>query len=105
MVSKRTRVAAIVLVLGIAGCGVPAQIGPDPEVFKTIDALYTAVSLRDPNLVDSCLERLKDYREGGKLPDDAFLALEAMIEEGKGGAWEDAQTQLNRFMQGQRRGR
>jgi len=105
MISKTTRAATILLALVIAGCGAPAQIGPDPEVFKAVDALYTAISLRETKLVDSCLEKLKEHRAAGKLPEGAFSALEAMIEEGKGGAWEDAQTRLSRFMEGQRRGR
>lgn len=105
MALTTTRAGTILLALAIVGCGSPAQIGPDPEVFKTVDALYTAVSLRDPELVDPCLERLKEHRDAGKLPEDALLALEAMIEQGKGGAWENAQTRLARFMQGQQRGR
>lgn len=105
MMLKATRAAAIILILTIAGCGAPAQIGPDPEVFKTIDALYTAVSLREPKLVDDCLEALASHRQAGKLPDDAFSSLEAMVDDAKGGAWENAQTRLSRFMQGQRRGR
>ena len=105
MVLKKTRVPIVLLVLAVAGCGRPAQIGADPEVFKTVDALYTAVSLRDPKLVDPCLATLKSLHDAGKLPGDALSTLEGMIEEAKGGAWEDAQTRLARFMQGQRRGR
>lgn len=105
MLLKTTRTAAVGLALTIAGCGAPAQIGPDPEVFKTIDALYTAVSLRDPKLVDNCRETLAKHHDAGKLPDDALAELVAMTDEAKGGAWEDAQTRLSQFMQGQRRGR
>lgn len=105
MVPKPTRLSIFLLALAVAGCGRPAQIGADPEVFKTVDALYTAVSLRDPGLVDPCLATLKGLHEAGKLPGDAFSVLEEMIEEARGGAWEDVQTRLGRFMQGQRRGR
>lgn len=104
MIHMMIRALAVVPMLLVVGCGSPAQIGPDPEVFKTIDALYTAVSLRDPKLVDDCLKALTRHRDADKLPDDAFQALSAIIDEAGDGAWEDAQTRLSRFMLGQRRG-
>ncbi len=101
----RRGLAMVVLALVFCGCGGPAQIGEAPETFKAVDALYTAVSLREVKLVDPCHETLKGLHDAGKLGDDAFQSLEAMITDAKGGAWEDAQTRLSHFMQGQRRGR
>lgn len=105
MTLRFLRAFTILTLMIVAGCGRPAQIGAAPEVFKTVDALYTAVSLREPKLVDPCLAALKGFHEAGQLPSDAFSTLEAIISEAKGGAWEDAQTRLSRFMQGQRRER
>ena len=102
---RTLRGSLVFLALAIVGCGGPAQIGAEPETFKAIDALYTAVSLREVKLVDQCQETLKGLHDSGKLGDDPFNSLEAMITEAKGGAWEDAQTRLSHFMQGQRRGR
>ena len=59
---------------GIVGCGEP-QIGSDKETFKTVDALYTAVGLKDTKLVDQCREKLEGLRQGGKLPEDAARSL------------------------------
>jgi hypothetical protein len=97
--------AAVVLALAVGGCGGPAQIGGDDASFKAVDALYTAVSLREVKLVDQCQATLKKLREAGSLGESPSEALEAIIVEAKGGAWEDAQTRLARFMEGQRRGR
>jgi hypothetical protein len=91
------------LVLAFAGCGSQPQIGEDRDTFKAVDALYTAVSLRDPKLVDQCEARLKGLHDGSKIPDDAFSSLESIIAEAKGGKWETAQERLGRFMEGQRR--
>jgi len=97
--------ATAVLALVVCGCWGPAQIGGDETSFKAVDALYTAVSLREVKLVDQCQATLKKLREAGSLAEAPFQALEAIIVEAKGGAWEDAQTRLARFMEGQHRGR
>jgi hypothetical protein len=100
---RRAAVVASVLALAVAGCGRPAQIGPDKEAMKAVDALYTAVGLRDEKLVDDCQGRLKTLHDGGKLPDGAFGSLEAIVAEAKGGGWEPAQSRLIEFMDGQTR--
>lgn len=101
----RKALATAILASAVGGCGGPAQIGGDEASFKAVDALYTAVSLRDAKLVDECQARLKGLRESGSLGEDASRSLDSMIVEAKGGAWEGAQTRLARFMEGQRRGR
>lgn len=96
-----TAVLATVL---ISGCG-EAQMGADPETFKAVDALYTAVSLREPARVDQCLATLKSLKEAGKVDPSALEVLDGICAEGKSGSWESAQSQLARFMRGQTRGR
>ncbi|QEH36046.1 hypothetical protein OJF2_46040 [Aquisphaera giovannonii] len=94
--------SAVALCAAIAGCG-PAQIGPDRDTFKAVDALYTAVSLRDAKLVDGCAGRLQELRAAEKLPEAPFRSLVAMIDEAKAGGWERAQERLASFMEAQRR--
>jgi hypothetical protein len=91
------------LALVPVGCGGPPQIGADRDTFKAVDALYTAVGLRDPRLVDQCAEKLKTLRDAGKIPEDASRSLESIIAEAKGGKWEPAQERLSNFMEGQHR--
>jgi hypothetical protein len=84
-------------------CGRPAQIGADKDVFNAVDALFTAVSLRDPTLVDQCETRLNELKSQGKLPDAASKSLASIIEEARRGEWEPSQERLRKFMLGQRR--
>ena len=63
------------LVFALGGCGSPPQIGADRDVFNAVDALDTAVSLRDLKLVDRCETTLKDLRDAGKMPDPASQFL------------------------------
>jgi len=102
----RTAIAGIALslfALGIVGCGRPPQIGGDKETFKTVDALYTAVSLRDAGKVDQCAAKLKSLRDADKLPEAASRSLDAIIAQTKDGQWEPALEQLSTFMEGQSR--
>jgi hypothetical protein len=94
---------SMLLVLGPWGCWGPPQIGADREAFKAVDALYTAVGLRDAGKVDQCRARLESLRDAGKIPEGAYASLESIIGEAKGGKWEPALEHLSKFMEGQRR--
>lgn len=88
----------------LGGCG-PTQIGADPEAFKAVDALYTAVSLREPDRVDRCLATLVSLRDDGKIDGGPLEELKGIVAEAKSGSWEPAQSRLADFMRGQTRGR
>ena len=91
------------LALGCGGCGGPPQIGEDRDTFKTVDALYTAVSLRDLKLVGQCETKLKELRDASRIPEGAFSSLGSIISEARDGKWEPALEHLSTFMEGQRR--
>jgi hypothetical protein len=95
--------ALLIFAFTLGGCGRPAQIGKDRETFKAVDALYTAVSLRDPQLLQRCDQTLQSLRTSGKLAKAAHDSLESIVSEARAGKWEDAQSRLGDFMRGQRR--
>ena len=90
--------------VALGGCG-PAQIGADPEAFKAVDALYTAVSLREPDRVDRCAATLASLCDAGKISGGPLEELKGIVAEAKSGSWEPAQSRLADFMRGQTRGR
>jgi hypothetical protein len=100
---RRPVPAALLLLLLISACGAPAQIGPEKDALKAVDALYTAVSLRDETLLADCLARLKTLRDAGTLPDPAFRSLETITLQARQGKWEPSQDRLIRFIDAQRR--
>jgi hypothetical protein len=104
MRSLGTMAAALLSAALLGGCG-EAQMGADPATFKAVDALYTAVSLREPARVDHCLATLTSLHEAGKLDRGALDAIDGIASEAKAGSWESAQSRLARFMRGQSRGR
>ena len=93
----------MMMLLAVAGCRGPAQVGADRDAFKAVDALYTAVGLREVPRVEACEARLHALADAGRLPPAALGSLDAIAAEAKGGAWESAQTRLAAFMEGQTR--
>jgi hypothetical protein len=79
------------------------QIGTDEEVFKTVDALFTAITTRDPKRLDDCQQRLRAFREGGKLPVAAAKSLDSIVQQANTGKWDKSAHRLYDFMLAQRR--
>lgn len=85
------------------GCGRPPQIGSDEMVFGEVDALYTAVTAKRPDLLKDCYERLTTLHDEGKLPDPAFQKLTVICEQAEREEWRPAAERLWHFMRGQRK--
>jgi hypothetical protein len=78
-------------------------MGADEDVFKTVDALFTAVTARDAKLLRQCEQRLQALQGAGKLPGDAADYLAGVIRKARDGKWESAAERLYGFMTRQRR--
>jgi hypothetical protein len=81
----------------------PPQMGPDEEVFHAVDALFTAVRARDEKLLGQCEQQLHTLRDARKLPGDASVHLDGIIQNALAGRWESAAQTLYDFMRAQRR--
>ncbi len=97
-------VAGIVVALLVWALWPVPQMGADEEVFRTVDALFTAVTARDEKLLAQCEQRLHAYRDSGKLPRDTARYLDGVIARARAGAWRSAAERLYDFMKKQRRG-
>lgn len=81
----------------------PPQMGVDDEVFKTVDALFTAITSKDKKRLDDSDNRLKSQRESGRLPAAAAKSLEAIVKQARTDQWDPAAHRLYDFMLAQRR--
>jgi hypothetical protein len=91
------------VVLVILALRSPPQMGADKEVFRTVDALFTAVTGRDERQLDQCERRLHQYRDAGTLPGAAAAYLDDVMRRARAGDWQVAAERLYDFMRGQRR--
>ncbi|MBI3860594.1 MAG: hypothetical protein HY290_01720 [Planctomycetia bacterium] len=80
----------------------PPQLDVDEQVFKTVDALFTAITARDSSRLQECQQRLDTYYEEGRMSDAVANSLDAIIEQAHAGNWEPAARRLYDFMLGQR---
>ena len=85
------------------GCGKAPQMGTDESVFRTVDALYTAITARNEKLLGDCEKRLHEHRDAGKLPPPASKHLDGIIGTARAGRWQPAAERLHAFMFAQRR--
>jgi len=92
---------AVLLVCWFIRWRSPPQMGADEEVFKTVDALFTAVTARDEKLLGDCERRLHAYKEAGKLPANAADYLDGVIRQSQEGKWASAAERLYDFMREQ----
>jgi len=92
-----------VCLLLLAGCGRPPQMGADESVFGEVDALYTAVTAKRPDLLDQSFQRLTELHSSGKVPDAAYQKLTLICEQAEREEWRPAAEQLWHFMRGQRK--
>ena len=81
----------------------PPQMGADAGVFKTVDALFTAVNAHDEKLIAQCQQRLHSMKANGKLPLDAAGYLDDIIQTANNRQWQEAGQSLYKFMEIQRR--
>ena len=79
------------------------QVGGDEEAFKSLDALFTAVTSRNLDRLTSTEGRLHSLRDQGKLPASAAERIDAIIASARAGEWQPAAERLYEFIKGQRR--
>jgi hypothetical protein len=78
-------------------------MGADEETFKTVDALFTAVTARDEKLLGQCAQRLNALKGAGKLPADASDYLDGILARARDGRWQSAAERLYDFVRAQQR--
>jgi hypothetical protein len=79
------------------------QIGADERVFKTVDALFTAMTSKDPARLENCARRLAEHRQAGRLPEPSAILLDSIVAQAREGNWDVAAQRLYAAMLAQRR--
>src|SRR5262245_24434830 len=106
---ERSKAAGILLAAGAVVAviyfysGRTPQVGSDDESFRTLDALYTAVTSRNLDRLSATEARLKGLREQNRLPAPAADRIDAIISQARSGEWLPAAKELHAFVSAQRR--
>jgi hypothetical protein len=89
--SRRLLVAWLVLLVTVSGCGEPSV--RELKNRRELEALLTAISLRNQKELDRDIKRVEDRRASGELSDQSYKSLRAIIEKAQGGDWAGAEKQ------------
>jgi len=84
-----------------SGCGKPPQLS-SPGNLEAADALWTAVSAKQTNLLDSSASEIESLHSTQKMPDDVYASLSGVVATAREGDWAAARATLKTFIQGQR---
>ncbi len=79
------------LLLMFAGCGEPSL--RELENRRELEALLTAISLKNQKELDRDIKRIDDRHGSGKLSDASYKDLQEIIKKAQGGDWSGAEKQ------------
>src|SRR4051794_9276421 len=82
-------ILAGVLVSAAAGCSRTPQLDGDREALSAADALWTSITAKDSNLLENSAAKLDKLHTEAHLSDDAYGALESVIQTARAGNWSD----------------
>jgi len=77
--------------LALAGCG-----GPSEREYKNrreLEALLTAITLRNKKELDKDIQRIEKRHTSGELSDESYKDLQEIIKKAQGGNWGGAEKQ------------
>lgn len=89
--------AVVVLLLGGKAWhyySMPPQLHASPEAAKTLDAMFTALTSRNPDNLSACMACIDQYRQDGKLDAKAAAELRVCNDLATSGSWEQAAKRL-----------
>jgi hypothetical protein len=99
------RVAVSILLLSAwmaAGCQRTPQLGGQKECLTAADALWTAVNVKQSDLLERSAAEIERLYAAGEMPADAYECLARIIATARVGQWSDARVELKRFLRDQR---
>jgi len=81
----------VMLLLTLSGCGEPSL--RELENRRELEALLTAISLKNQKELDKDIKRIDDRHASGELSDDGYKDLHAIIKKAQSGDWAGAEKQ------------
>jgi hypothetical protein len=99
------RVGVSVLLLSVwlvSGCQRTPQLAGQRECMKAADALWTAVNVKQSDLLDRSAGEIERLHAAGEMPPDAYENLARIIATARASQWSDARAELKKFLRDQR---
>lgn len=97
---RATRAWLLIILALVVGCSRPPQVGT--QNYELVAALRTAVSARRTDWLEDAAKVISARHAAGEINEQQFTALEAIVEQGRGGDWQGAESEVMRLAQAQR---
>ena len=81
-----------VLLLILLGAACRGPTAEDRDNRRVLDEILTAITIKNPRLLEAAAERAKTRHDAGQLSDDDFQAMQSFIDAGRHGDWSAAET-------------
>jgi hypothetical protein len=88
---KSRRTLLVWLVLLLTGCGEPSV--RELKNRRELEALLTAISLKNQKELDKDIQRIEDRHASGELSDEGYKDLREIIKKAQAGDWAGAEKQ------------
>jgi hypothetical protein len=86
----RSRVGwLMVLLLAVAGCGEPSE--RELKNRRELEALLTAISLKNAKELEKDIKRIDDRHASGELSDAGYKDLQEIVKKAQAGDWSEAE--------------
>jgi hypothetical protein len=95
VVLARAIVLFFLLALTLAGCGEPSI--RELKNRRELEALLTAISLRNQKELDKDIERIPARHASGELSEESYADLEAIFKKARAGDWAGAEKEAYRL--------
>ncbi len=82
---------AIAVGLTLAGCGEPSE--REYKNRRELEALLTAITLRNKNELDRDMRRIEERHDAGELSDASHKDLQEIIQKAQAGDWGEAEKE------------
>ena len=79
----------------MAGCGEPSE--RELKNRRELEALLTAISLKNKKELDKDIQRIEDRHTSGELSDDSYKDLQEIVKKAQAGDWAAAEKQAYEF--------
>jgi hypothetical protein len=93
--ARSTNLVLIVVALMVNGCGGPSETARDNR--RLMDAILTAITIRNNKELSNDLQLLNSRRDAGKLSKESFSILCGAVSQAETGDWIAAEQQLYDF--------
>ncbi|HEX4141995.1 MAG TPA: hypothetical protein VHY91_00460 [Pirellulales bacterium] len=87
--------ALLIVLLFAGGCGGPTEV--DRDNGRVLVEIMTAITLKNPRLLEASSVRAQSRHEAGQLADAEYEAMQGCIEKGRSGDWPAAESEAYAF--------